>query len=171
MKIVLLLVVIQSCVIHGMNFKNPAEVIRKHGLEPNSALNLLKQLEQIDANILADFRDESHNNLLHIIVYEVVKQKGSVKDYDKLQEEYKPLICHLVQSGVRVNELNDDKKAPLFIAYGNLSNQDDAEIIADYLHLELGAHPTYFSFEPQIRSLKRILHMICCCGCVKRKQA
>lgn len=129
---------------------NPAEVIRQNILQPGE---VLKALRRFPNETLAGYHDGQHNNLMHVTVLAMLSAKHRIPVNVQFEESVKPLMRYLAQAGVKINQLNDDRKAPHFFVYED--DGVDQSDFADFLENELNAHPTYFSLEPEKRKCKR----------------
>ncbi len=124
--------------------KSPADVIRGHMTNPREVLAQLKGFEQDE---LVKYRDSRHNNLIHIAVQKLMAHKEEEQD---VLEGSQALIQYLVSCGVSINEVNDLREEPLYLA------RDYSYELGDVLE-ESGAHPIYFSIAPEIRAAKKCL--------------
>lgn len=143
---------------------DPAFIIDSNIFTPQHAQALLSKFDQ---DTLKNFRNKRYDNLLHITVRALVSSKNKdtsfdYLNYNALQEKYKTLFRFLVDNGVKLDELNDDNEAPIFIAYRDRDKASD--ITSDFLAEELGADVNYFSLEPEIRASKKLLKRLFCCG-------
>jgi hypothetical protein len=143
----------------------PKALIKSNIKDPDICKNSLQ--EKFSNLELTGFHDLKYNNLIHITIKELIKNKND--EYEKLLERSKPLLRYLYGLGVKVNELNDKGHAPHFLIYYDQDNR--TELFERFLENELKAHPTYFSLQPQMRKFRRYLYTIICCDCKNNKKS
>jgi hypothetical protein len=143
---------------------SPADLIKQHIKDPKT---LHEQLSSLKKDELVKFRDEHHNNTIHLIVQELMAVKDTVKDYEQLQAATKPLLKFLFDLGIPVNDLNNNGTAPHFLLY--YADDKRTQELESYFESVLKAHPTYFSLKPQIRACTKLLKSVCCFCCDKPK--
>jgi hypothetical protein len=159
-------IIVTYCLFNGILAQsmepNPFErIIRDNITQPSNAIKLL---EDFSTEELRNYRAHGHNNLMHIAIEELNRYKYA-QNYEQLQNDCKPLIRYLAKSGIDVNEANDNHDTPCLLAYKYDVNDDFVE---NFLEPELRAKPSYFSLQPEIRALKKMVTDLCCCSC-KRK--
>ena len=162
MKKIFILFIFKLSLIQCMQTDNPRDVIKKNITNPAS---LLKELQKFPKAELVKFRDHKYNNLIHLVVQELYNNKDNAK-FDLMLEQSKPVVRYLANIGVRLNELNDDQQTPIMISYSHKGTYD----FGDNFLESIGAHPTYFSLEPELRKMKKNLKYVLCCECLKDKQ-
>lgn len=169
-----------SPILCGDFLPDPAVIIRRKILEPEAAI---KQLSTLTDDSIRNYHDEEHNNLLHIAVKTLLFYKDNMT-YNKRVENSKSLLMFLAKKGVKINEENDEHATPYFYAEqecplnprGGMREIRDRfdRALTNYLKTELGADPTYSSFEPDIRAFKKKMNSckqkICSVVCCKSKR-
>lgn len=135
--------------------------------QPGLAVEQLKA--QWSGRDLSTHTDDRHNNLMHTAITAMINQKNHVPYYPAFQQACIPLLRHLAHSGVAINELNDDRKAPHFLVYADEQGRQAPSDFVNFLESELGAHPTYSSLEPELRACKRFLSRAVCCFSKKKR--
>jgi hypothetical protein len=151
-------------VIQGMALDSPEKIILDNIEHPSQALELLEK--NFSPVQLKDYRDKEYNNLMHVTIKELTKNKNT-QGYVQLKDEFIPLLRHLAHSGISVNEENDNHETPYFLASKDNDNDD---LVENFLESELGGKPSYFSLNPELRFLKKLLANVCCGCCKKSKQ-
>ena len=126
--------------------RDPADVIRGQMADPQEVLTQLKGFEPRE---LEEYRDQGHNNLIHIMV----KELGLPSPGDDLPKDLQPLIQYLKACGVDINEVNDLRESPLFLS--QLVEGEPYEL--GYVLEGFGARPIYFSIAPEIRAIQKWL--------------
>ena len=146
MKKILLLSLFSTLCVNGMveKVESLANVIKGNMDNPSEVLVRLKGFEPHE---LKEYRDRWHNNLIHIAVQELMAKKEIDEDVPAGSEL---LIEYLVNCGVNINEVNDLRKEPLFLA------ADWSYELGDVLE-GLGARPIYISIAPEIRAIQKWL--------------
>ncbi len=142
MKKILLLSVFATLCINAMETVSPADVIRGYMANP---LVVLEQLKGFEQDELVRYRDSRHNNLIHIAVQKLMAHK---EDFEDVPEGSQALIQYLVSCGVSINEVNDLREEPLYLAC-------DYTYELGYVLEGLGARSIYFSLAPEIRAAKK----------------
>ncbi len=157
MKKVLFLSLLSTICVYGMETVSLADVIRGGNLDnpgivnrPMNPQEVLEQLKGFEQDELVKYRDSRHNNLIHITVQELTAQK---EDFEDVSEGSEALIQYLVNCGVNINEVNDLRESPLFLAH--LAEREPYEL-GNVLE-GLGARPIYVSIAPEIRAIQKWL--------------
>ena len=168
----LILIIFQIYFLQSMDNNCPPpqsakKIIIKNILNPELIQQQLKALPK--QKILK--RDSNYNNLIHITVRELISQKDTAESYKKLLQDSKLLLKFLVTAGVKINEMNNDKKTPLRFIYdlGEVEKKD-LMVLEVYLEYHLCADPNFYSLAPTWRWLKTTARQLSNCECMKTKQ-
>ena len=163
MKKILFLSFLSTLCVYGMEtVESLADVIRG-SLENSGIINrpmnpqeVLEQLKEFESGDLKKYRDSGHNNLIHIAVQKLMAHKEEEQDVPEGSES---LIQYLKDCGVSINEVNDLRESPLYLAH--LAEREPYYL--ECLLEGLGARPVYFSLAPEIRTVTRGLRYLCGC--------